>query len=237
MTDLINEILSGERIIASFVSIWVTAIAVWLLLDWLGNRNRGSFRPKRNQLSGDRSQRRNSRLRKRAEQDAAVRSTLRDAYGISSLRLTWTNIRETAAIAADDQLVVPDPRLRPIARRSTALAVFQEPNAEPVLGTYDPETQIEVPVPLQGRWNLGKNPTMLNKAGKEPTTATVRRRAWKNNSVNDGWGAHNQDRMRNGQPPRRLNPFTAKMEFATVNPTTTVPGWPSLGVDPFEEER
>ena len=110
------------------------------MLDWLGNTSRGRFVPKGEQHHGTRAERLEARRRQRAEDDAAVRSTLRDAYGTSSLRVTWTTAHETVAIDADNQLVRPDPR-RPSAslREPVRLGTFSESGVEPLLGTFDPD--------------------------------------------------------------------------------------------------
>ena len=89
--------MSPDRVVYSFVLGWVLLITVLLVLDWLGNPNRGLFRPKGDRRVPDRRERRSRRRRTRAESDAAVRATLRDAYGASSLRLSWTRAREDAA--------------------------------------------------------------------------------------------------------------------------------------------
>ena len=98
--------MSPDRVVYSFVLGWVLLITVLLVLDWLGNPNRGLFRPKGDRRVPDRRERRSRRRRTRAESDAAVRATLRDAYGASSLRLSWTRAREDAARRVDDSLVI-----------------------------------------------------------------------------------------------------------------------------------
>ena len=100
--------MSPDRVVYSFVLGWVLLIGVLIVLDWLGNPNRGQFRPKGERRVRNRRERRAGRRRRRAERDAGVRSTLRDAYGASSLRLTWTRTREDAVRDADDALVVSD---------------------------------------------------------------------------------------------------------------------------------
>jgi hypothetical protein len=98
--------MSPDRVIYSFVLGWVVLIAVLIALDWLGNPNRGAFRPKGERPPRDRLTRREERSRRRLENDASVRAALRDAYGASSLRLTWTGDHETRARQLDDALVV-----------------------------------------------------------------------------------------------------------------------------------
>jgi len=229
--EFIDEVLSGDRVVYSFVSIWVIAMAVWIALDWLGNPNRGRFRPKGDQFTGTWPERREARRRQRAEDDAAVRATLRDAYGASSLRLGWNRRREAAAIDADEGLVRPDPRPIP---ELPVLGVFSEAGVEPLLGTYDPDRSF-VPEPAmpRGRWRTGEHPLMLSRAGKPPTAATVRSRVWKNHAGNPMWNHTNQNRMRAGKPPQRFNPLTGKLETAVVDLTTARPGWRGQLADPF----
>ena len=238
--DFIDEVLSGDRVVFSFVSVWVISMVVWIVLDWLGNPNRGRFRPKGDRFEGTRPERREARRRQRAEDDAAIRATLRDAYGASSLRLAWNKKREAAAIDADEELVRPDPRpLPPRPRRLPALlGVFNEAGVEPLLGTYDPDRPF-VPEPAmpRGRWQRGDDPLMLSRTGKPPSAATVRSRVWKNHADDAMWGTVNSDRMRNGKPPKRFNPVTGRSETAVVDLTTARPGWKGDLTDPFAAPR
>lgn len=233
--EFIDEILSGDRVVFSFVSVWVIAGAIWIVLDWLGNTSRGRFVPKGDQYDGTRAERLEARRRQRAEDDAAVRSTLRDAYGTSSLRVTWTTAHETVAIDADNQLVRPDPR-RPSAslREPVRLGTFSESGVEPLLGTFDPDMPFVVEATMpRGRWSVGANPLMLSRSGKPPTAATLRARVWKNHAGDPMWGAANQERMRAGRPPHRHNPLTGKVETAVVDLRTARPGWKGELLDPF----
>ncbi len=226
---MIDEILAGDRVVYSFFVIWITAVVVWLVLDWLGNPNRGRFRPKGTRINGTWRERYAAYRLKRAEEDAAIRSTLRDAYGASSLRLSWTKDHETAVLNADEQLVRPDPRARPEVeprRLPRLLGFFRDDSHdnEPLLATYDPNP----PVPAsRGRWRLGGDPFMASNTGKPPSAATIRSRAWKNLSADEKWGADNQERMRAGKPPRRLNPNTDKIENAAIDLSTAEPFWRS----------
>ena len=173
--EFIDETLSGDRVVFSFITVWVIAGAIWIMLDWLGNTSRGRFVPKGDQHHGTRAERLEARRRQRAEDDAAVRSTLRDAYGTSSLRVTWTTAHETVAIDADNQLVRPDPR-RPSAslREPVRLGTFSESGVEPLLGTFDPDMPFVVEATMpRGRWSVGANPLMLSRSGKPPTAATL----------------------------------------------------------------
>ena len=153
--EFVDEVLSGDRVIYSFVVIWAIAGAVWITLDWLGNPNRGRFHPKGDRYEGSRGERREARRRQKAEDDAAVRATLRDAYGASSLRLSWTKAREAAAIDADEELVRPDPRPPLVAPRPPSrLGIFNEAGAEPLLGTYGHLVQLELPKRHSARHHL-----------------------------------------------------------------------------------
>ena len=53
--------MSPDRIIYSFVLGWVVLLAVLIALDWLGNPNRGTFRPKGDRPPRDRGTRRSTR--------------------------------------------------------------------------------------------------------------------------------------------------------------------------------
>ena len=92
-------------LISAFVLVWVAVIAAWLILDWLGNPNRGSFRPQSDRVDRTRVPRREKRALRREREDAAVRAVLRDRYGRSSLRLHWSDDEEATAIEADQELL------------------------------------------------------------------------------------------------------------------------------------
>lgn len=100
--------MSADRVVYSMVLGWVVLSAALIVLDWLGNPNRGSFRPKGDRDIRDRKARRADRRRRRLESDAAVRATLRDAYGASSMRLSWSSDKEFEARMLDDALIVRD---------------------------------------------------------------------------------------------------------------------------------
>lgn len=247
ITDFIDEVLSGDRIIFSFVSVWAAAVIVWIVLDWIGNPNRGRFRPKGEQFEGTRSERREARIRQRAADDAAVRATLRDAYGASSLRVTWNRAREAAALEADEMMVRPDPRVAPPPKPTlrTHLPWFRDEFQadEPLLGTLSEEPFVAQPEMPRGRWQRGDDPLMLSPAGKPPTAATVRSRVWKNHSGQSAWGPANTDRMKGGKPPRRYNPLTGAVELGVVDLRSARPGWkidlpdPFAAANPAEPER
>ena len=237
IADFIDEVLSGDRIVFSFVSVWAAAILIWIVLDWVGNPNRGRFRPKGEQFDGTRSERRAARIRQRAQDDAAVRATLRDAYGASSLRVTWNRAREAAALEADEMMVRPDPRVAPPAKPALRTHLpwcrdeFQ--TDEPLLGTMTDEPFVAQPEMPRGRWRRGDDPLMLSPAGKPPTAATVRSRVWKNHSGQGAWGPTNADRMRGGKPPRRYNPLSGDIEHGVVDLRSARPGWKHDVRDPF----
>ena len=88
--------MTPDRVVFSFIVGWVALILVVILLDWLGNPDRGGFRPKGDRPPRGFRIRYRQRRRMKLEEDAAVRATLRDAYGASSLRLTWTRALEDA---------------------------------------------------------------------------------------------------------------------------------------------
>lgn len=237
IADFIDEVLSGDRAVFSFVSVWAAAIVIWIVLDWVGNPNRGRFRPRGRQFEGTRSERRDARQRQRSEDDAAVRSTLRDAYGASSLRVTWNRDREAEAIEADEMLVRPDPREAPPEKPPlrTHLPWLRDEfqSDEPLLGTLHEEPFVAEPSMPRGRWRRGDDPLMLSSAGRPPTAATVRSRVWKNHAGNPAWGPANADRMRAGKPPRRYNPLSGALELGAVDLRSARPGWKTDLVDPF----
>lgn len=97
-----------DRFIYWFILGWVVLIALLILLDWLADPSRGSFRPKGDRQAPDRATRRAERRRRRLEEDSSIRATLRDAYGASSLRLGWDREQEERARELDDALIVSD---------------------------------------------------------------------------------------------------------------------------------
>lgn len=241
--DQYLDYLDGDRVIYTFVLAWVVAGGIWVVLDWLGNPSHGAFHPKGERYEGTWRNRRDARRRKAQEDDAAIRTTLRDAYGVSSLRVGWNRGREERVLESDDRLVRTRPAPPP--RRKRRLFVrLPELGAEellapvePVLATYDESRPIAVPEPMlpRGRWRLGLDPLMRTKDGAAPKAATVRSRVWKNHADEHHWGEQNQERMRTGKPPRRTNPATGKLETASVDLVSTRPYWRSAAVDPFGE--
>ena len=241
--------MSPDRVVYSFVLGWVLLITVLLVLDWLGNPNRGLFRPKGDRRVPDRRERRSRRRRTRAESDAAVRATLRDAYGASSLRLSWTRAREDAARRVDDSLVIredtSDTMLdvasrEVVATAHTVVAGDPLPNPREVSGDHssDPArgpTATNGPEPKAG-WTVGVHPLAPTRHGRPPTAATVRSRVWKNHRDLGAWDPENLERLEAGRPPRRVNPITGDEETARVEIGTGVAEWPGEAVDPFAAE-
>ena len=239
MRAFIDEILSGDRVVYSFVSAWAIAAGVWVVLDWMSNPNRGRFRPKRDVVEGTFAQRRAARRRARAEHDAAVRATLRDAYGASSIRFTWDRRQESDILEADDALVRPSPYGTPPKPPPDVHLgeLTEEPTGgiEPLLSTFDPDSEFVIRgARPQGRWKLGEDPRMLNRSGKVPSASTIRSRLWKNHSTDVVWGDTNQARMRSGKPAQRWNPLTGQTETATADPIAAAVAWRDSAVDPFE---
>lgn len=241
--DKFLEYFDGDRVIYTFVLAWVVAGSIWVVLDWLGNPSRGAFRPKGERFAGTWAERRDARRRKGQEDDAAVRTTLRDAYGVSSLRVGWNRGRESRVLDSDDLLVRTRPVTAPKRRRRRFVRLPElRPEEllaapEPVLGTYDESQPIPIPEPIspRGRWRIGLDPLMLTADATPPKAATVRSRVWKNHADDQHWGPENQDRMRAGKPPRRTNPATAKVETASVDLISARPYWKSAAVDPFSD--
>ena len=232
--------MSPDRVVYSFVLGWVILIGIVLLLDWLGNPDRGSFRPKGDRPPRSFRIRRRQRRRKKLEDDAAVRATLRDAYGASSLRLSWTRALEDAVREADDRLVVPEG-----ASPDDVLDVA----SEEVIGSIDYTAVVGDPLPNVAEhdpavhaspagvaWSVGGHPLAPTRTGATPSAATIRSRVWKNHAEG-GWGDDNRARLQAGKPPRRRNPVTGKTERAKVDLATGRAFWPATPVDPFEEQR
>jgi len=240
------DLLDSDRIVYSFVVAWVVAGAVWIVLDWLANPNRGGFKPTRDpRMRGFRARRAHRRLKK-AEADAAVRATLRDAYGVSSLRAVWSRSREARTLVADNLLVrelpaslTPRRRRKVIARLRESLPADGESAGEPLLATLDglrpAHAEASAPLRARGRWKPGADPLMLNPEGRAPSSATLRKRVWKNHAVDPMWGQDNQARMRAGKPPIRVHPVHGE-QTAFVSLVSTRPCWPETAVDPFAED-
>ncbi len=226
----------GRSVIFLFVAVWAGMGAVWIILDWLGNPSRGAFRPAGRRRLGTHRTRRAERLRQRAEADAAIRTTLRDKYGQSSLRLTWTQRRELRSIEADSELItdpyhaarrLPDLEFEPLLLD----AEFEDPEAAPAV---EPVAAVEVAIESPPtRWKRGDDVLAATMTRARPAAATVRSRVWKNHSDGAGWGAANAERMAAGKPPQRFNPLRGKVETAKVDVELGLPYWPDVATDPF----
>ena len=235
--------MSPDRIIYSFVLGWVVLLAVLIALDWLGNPNRGTFRPKGDRPPRDRGTRRSTRARRRLEEDAAVRAALRDAYRASSLRFTWTSEHERRARLLDDALVVEE-RLGTVDVASREVDPIDHtlvigdplPNIDERIDERIDESGGDVPTdpsPARG-WSTGDDPLAPTARGSAPTPSTVRRRAWKNHADHRGWSAQNRARLAAGKAPRRQNPMTGEDERAVIDLDTGRASWGGDPVDPFE---
>lgn len=238
--------MSADRIVYSMVLGWIVLTAVLIALDWLGNPNRGSFRPKGDRPLRDRSMRKADRARRRLEADAAVRATLRDAYGASSMRLSWSGEQESDARVLDDALVVHDLQERidvvDVGSREVATIDYtsvdgdplpnpdEEPLADPI-GEEDGDEPVERPI----GWKVGVDPLALTSKGAEPSPSTIRSRVWKNLAGAGGWDPENAERLRAGRPPSRTNPVTGKVERARVDVETGIASWGDEPIDPFTE--
>jgi hypothetical protein len=100
-----------ENLVRAFVVAWAGVVLVWLVLDWLGNPNRGRFRPQGPRRGKGIQGRVWAWRDQRDHRDAEIRETLRAAYGKSSLRLSWSKLDETAATAHDESRLSPIPQL------------------------------------------------------------------------------------------------------------------------------
>lgn len=248
--------MSADRVVYSMVLGWVLLTVALIALDWLGNPNRGSFRPKGDRALRDRSLRKADRTRRRLESDAAVRATLRDAYGASSMRLSWSGEQESDARVLDDALIVHDLRERvgvvdvgsrelpnidytavegdPLPNPEEgpgAETVHAEPDSDATETERGPGTQVERPV----GWKVGVDPLALTSKGTEPSTQTIRSRVWKNLASAGGWDPDNVDRLRAGRPPSRINPMTGAVERARVDVATGTASWGDEPIDPFAD--
>ncbi len=242
------EFLDSERVIYTFVLVWALAGVVWIVLDWLANPNRGGFKPTRDRRARGFKARRAHRRIKKAQRDAAVRATLRDAYGVSSLRSVWSRDREARSLAADNRLVheLP-PSAYPRRKRKLLIRLREHRPADHgaqtkvLLATLDGDDPAILadgsagsPEPLRprGRWRLGLDPLMLSPDGRPPNPRTLRSRVWKNCADRPIWGVENRARMSAGKPPVRWHPIHGE-QTAFVNLMSTQPCWPDTSFDPF----
>ncbi len=234
--------MSPDRVVYSFILGWIVLLAVLIVLDWLGNPDRGGFRPKGERPVGNFRTRRLQRRRTKAQRDASVRSTLRDAYGASSLRLTWTRGEEDAVREIDDTLVTSDAftdgEVVDVASREVAglayTAVVGDPLPNPDEEPPEPEADAE-PERVPG-WRVGVDPLALTRNGTQPSPATVRARVWKNFGAAGGFSPENLRRLRAGRAPTRTNPNTAETETARVDTATGTAFWGEEPIDPFEAD-
>jgi hypothetical protein len=227
--------MSPDRVIFSFVLGWVVLLAVLIALDWLGNPNRGAFRPKGDRPPSDRATRRTERVRRRLEDDASVRAALRDAYGASSLRFTWTSEHETRARQLDDALVVDelhgavDVTSREVASIDRTTAIGDPlPNVDETDAADEDDAR-----PARG-WSIGGDPLSLTARGTTPAPGTIRSRVWKNHGLGGAWSEQNRSLLAAGKAPRRVNPINGRHERAAVDVDTGRASWGSEPVDPFD---
>jgi len=207
-----------------FVAVWIGVGSVWIILDWLGNPSRGTFRPAGRVVPRSLRDRWADHRQRRQQEEAAVRYTLRERYGRSSLRLFWNDSREDLAQAADARMVT-DPLL-------AGQPPVPELQYEPLLLEADLQPEPE-PRPIRG-WTVGDHPLALTRAGTTPTAATIRSRVWKN--VAAGSSVIRDDtarRLRAGKPPKRPKPSTRKNETAKVDLERALPYWPGETTDEF----
>jgi hypothetical protein len=100
-----------DNIVRAFVTAWAGVVLVWLILDWVGNPNRGRFRPQGPRRARGIRGRISAWRNNRDASDADIRETLRAVYGKSSLRLGWSTFDETSATAHDEARLTPVPQL------------------------------------------------------------------------------------------------------------------------------
>ncbi len=225
--------MGDKSITFLFVSVWVGVGTVWIILDWLGNPNRGTFRPVGTRRPRGLRDRWRDHRRHRAEEDAAVRATLRERYGRSSLRLLWNERREAMVQEADAALVTdplmagqpPEPQLQ----YAPLLLEMEFPDSEPEVV---PEPEVD-PTSIRG-WKVGVHPLALTRAGSTPSAATIRSRVWKNlAATHPDADSDTLKRLSAGKPPSRTNPDTGKRQTAKVDLHTAQPFWPGQTIDEF----
>ncbi|MBG01902.1 MAG: hypothetical protein CL470_06480 [Acidimicrobiaceae bacterium] len=115
--------------------------------------------------------------------------------------------------------------------------------------SHEVQTNLETPPKPSGTlrlrgWTPGGYIFNLTQEGKEPSSATVKNRYWKNVSAASGsaiFGSENIKRMKEGKPPQRRNYRNGKIETMRISPKSfdesngeiPIPYWPSTGLDPF----
>lgn len=235
LDDVSFEGWSRGDLALAFAGAWAALALILIALDWLGNPNRGRFRPQGPERGRGLVGRWRTYRRSREDADAQIRETLRTAYGKSSLRLRWSKLDETTATAHDESRLEPVPRLLELG----AVAVKRRPllatDRDDGWGRETPaaDDPPERPDPSR-RWSVGLDPRMPTPQGRKPTRQTIRSRFWKNAARHHG--AHdeaNRERMAAGKPPRRWNPVSGRIDTATVSIGDLEVRWPLDGVDPF----
>jgi len=243
IANLVTDILQAGQGAPVFVIVWLLIGLIWIGLDRLNN-DKTTFLPRFERTDETAEQapqptvtaddlarlsdeeRETLKRRRQAIDDAKVRSSLRDAYGTSSFRLSWDETDEALAIKADNELVDSTQSWLSRARAATVKKV------SPVRETPKMVTEVKDAIP-RGRWKVGESPLMLTPAGKAPSNPTLRSRVWKNLAWDPMWGPTNQERMRKGRPPQRFNPLTNKTETGVVSLESLQAGWPGEHRDPF----
>ncbi len=217
--------LWGRSVTWVFVVVWLGVGTAWLILDWLGNPNRGAFRPAKNRKPQPFRNGRAIWRRRRAEGDAAIRTTLRDRYGRSSLRIMWTQDREQRSIDADAELITNPLHVADPVLPEEQILLFESLLLD---AQFDP--------PQQQGWTVGTDPFILTRAGNQPSKAIIRARVWKNLAAGHNWECENGQRMRSGKPPRRVNADSGKSETARVDLAVGLPFWTGESTDQFDHQ-
>ena len=207
-------------------------VLIWIALDWLGNPNRGGFKPQGPRRGRGLAGRWQAFRQSRELSEIDVRETLRTAYGRSSLRIMWSRLDETTATAFDEARLPEVPRLV-----ESGTVVLHRPPAldDDTVDVFEARvTSQSVP---SARWRVGLDP-LLPIGKNAPSARTVRSRAWKNLARTHvgALGAANRDRAARGAPPRRWNPVTARNETARLANENGefVITWSDRGIDPFQ---
>lgn len=245
--DWIVERLDGadrDAVALAFFGVWGLVIVTWIALDWLGNPNRGTFRPQGPRRGRGLIGRWRATWHAREVSNTEVRETLRTAYGRSSLRLRWSPMEETTTTAYDEARLPEIPRILDpsvvVVKRPPVLTDEFAPIYDDEDDTIDLRDRERADGNDADRWRIGRDP-LLPIGGRPPSRRTVRSRTWKNLAATGlgGVGDSNVERARKGTPPRRWNPVVGRLESARLsgNNGTTAVAWSHAGIDPFLKLR
>ena len=202
--------MTDLELIAVFAGSWIVAAAVWMLLDWAARPKHARFRPKGDRIHRGPFSYRHFRRVRRAEESEEIRLRLQQRYGRPTLAVR--NKRQTRVIARHDRMVTG-------IGATAATAV-----ASSALGSEAPDelTDTEAAAALDAA-----STTVEADPVSEPVYWTeLRDQAL-------GFGAQNDERLANGEPPTRYNPIIKDDETMAFDGTSGA--WPAQTVDPFAD--